>query len=312
MTARSGPGDTVGACRRPRAIRRVLAALAVLASVASLVLAPAHGTEPDAETTADADRRAAWITAAGVGTVALYGGAAWWRNELSGNFRVGHEGWFGQDTYAGGADKLGHGFSTYLGTRLMARAYEEAGQDPATALRHAVAVTAGTLMAVEVLDGFSKRYRFSPEDAVMNLLGVGLGWTMERNPELDRLLDVRVHYRRSEEARRAQVRDPIADYSGQTYLLVFKAAGVPALVEVPGMRYLELSAGYGSRGYRPELPGAEPRRYNYLGISINLAEVLKSTVFDEAPPASRSARMAAGTLEYLQLPGTAALTEYQR
>lgn len=266
---------------------------------------------------ADADdvateRRAAWITAAGVGTVALYGGAAWWRGELSGNFRIGHEGWFGQNTYAGGADKLGHGFSTYLGTRLMASAYEAAGQDKEVALRHAVSVTAGTLMAVEVLDGFSKRYRFSPEDAVMNLLGIGLGWTMERNPDLDRLIDVRVRYRRSEEARETQTRDPIADYSGQTYLVVLKGAGIPSLAALPGMRYLELAAGYGSRGYRPELPGAEPRRYNYFGISINVAEVLRATVFDDAPPTSRSGRIAEGTLEYLQLPGTAALAAHRR
>ena len=275
-----------------------------------------HGGEavsiPDSDTAAEAERRADWITAASVGAVALYGGAAWWRNELSGDFRVAHEGWFGQDTYAGGVDKLGHGFSSYLGTRLLTRAYVAAGQDDDSALRRAAAVTAGTLMAVEVLDGFSKRYRFSPEDGVMNLLGVGLGWAMERNPQLDRLIDLRVRYRRSDEARQTRTRDPVADYSGQTYLLVFKAAGVPGLADVPGMRHLELSAGYGSRGYRPEVPGAEPRRYNYVGIGINIDEMLKATVFRDTPPASRGARIATGTLEYLQLPGTVALTAHRR
>lgn len=282
----------------------------LLLSAAWLAAAPAAADPAAAEDPA-AERRADWITAGTVGLVGAYGAIAWWSGDLSTKFRVRREGWFSQDTDAGGADKLGHGFSTYLGTRLLVRAYQEVGLGAERSIERAAVVSLATLMGVEVLDGFSKRFRFSPEDAAMNLSGVGLAWLLETHPELDRKLDFRVLYRRSNEARATGIHDPIEDYSGQTYLLAVKGAGFDALAKVPAARYLELVMGYGTRGYRPGLAGVEPSRHFYAGVGVNLAELLDLAVFEARQPRSRTQRVTHGILEYLQVPGTVALHDDQ-
>lgn len=272
---------------------------------------PENGQENAQASDPEVERRARRVTVGAVSLVGLYGAAAWWSGDLSSNFRVRSEGWFGRDTYAGGADKLGHGFSTYLGTRLFVRAYEAVGLPQEEAIDRAALATLATLMGVEVLDGFSKRFRFSPEDAVMNLSGVGLAWLLERHPELDRKLDFRLLYRRSAEAKAGGVWDPIEDTSGQTYLMAIKGAGFDSLAQVPGARYFEVLLGYGSRGYRPGAPGIPTSRHFYAGIGINLAELLGVTVFDRGVPPSRSQRLINGVLEYLQVPGTTLLHDHQ-
>lgn len=278
--------------------------------LAALGLAAAPAAADEAEDPA-AEQRADWITTAAVGLVGTYGAIAWWSGDLSSKFRVGREGWFGQDTYAGGADKLGHGFSTYLGTRLLVQAYQEVGLGEARSVERAAIVSLATLMGVEVLDGFTERFRFSPEDAVMNLSGVGLAWLLETYPGLDRKLDFRVLYRRSNEARANGIHDPIEDTSGQTYLMAVKGAGFDALAKVPAARYLELVLGYGTRGYRPGLAGVAPSRHFYAGIGVNLAELLDLAVFEPRQPRSPTQRVSHGILEYLQVPGTVALHDDQ-
>lgn len=254
----------------------------------------------------DVARRNRNVILGGGLAIGLYGATHWWKDGLTNNFRTVDEGWFGQDTYAGGADKMGHLFSTYAGTRLLARCFEELGNDPEHALRLGAATAFGTLLAVETIDGFSKKFRFSKEDVVMNAIGTGLGILFEKSPELDKALDLRVLYWPSSAARRQGKVDPFGDYSGQTYLLVAKAAAVPAMRRYQPLRYLELSVGYGSRGYEPnEGSGAIRSRHGYLGISLNLAEILDDTLFKESRNSS-SQRITHQILEYVQVPGTAA------
>lgn len=237
--------------------------------------------------------------------IGLYGATHWWKEGLTNNFRTVNEGWFGQDTYAGGADKMGHLFFTYAGTRLLARGFEELGNDPERALWLGAATTFGTLLAVETIDGFAQRWRFSKEDMIMNAVGTGLGILFEKSPDLDKALDFRIQYWPSPAARRQGKTDPFGDYSGQTYLLVAKAAAVPALRQYPPLRYLELAVGYGTRGYEPnEGPDTIRSRHGYLGISLNLAEILDDTLFKDSRH-SRPQRITHQILEYVQVPGTA-------
>ncbi|HVK56440.1 MAG TPA: DUF2279 domain-containing protein, partial [Burkholderiales bacterium] len=67
--------------------------------------------------------------------VYAYGRSKWWEDGFTNRFRTVDEGWFGQNTNDGGADKLGHVFANYVGARLMTRAFEWAGNDEATALK---------------------------------------------------------------------------------------------------------------------------------------------------------------------------------
>lgn len=258
----------------------------------------------------DVARRNRNVIMGGGLAIGLYGATHWWKDGLTNNFHTVDEGWFGQNTYAGGADKMGHLFSNYAGTRLLTRCFEQLGNDPDQALWLGAATTFGTLLAVETIDGFSRKWRFSKEDVVMNAIGTGLGILFEKSPELDKALDLRILYWPSSAARRQGKVDPFGDYSGQTYLLVAKAAAVPALRRYQPFRYLELAVGYGSRGYEPnEGPGAIRSRHGYIGISLNLAEILDDTLF-KGSRNSQSQRVTHQILEYVQVPGTAAAVDH--
>jgi hypothetical protein len=249
----------------------------------------------------------------GAGTVLAYGATVWWKDGSSGHFRTTSEGWFGQDTYTGGADKLGHAYSTYAGTRLLAHAFEWAGNDRDDAIALSAATVFGTLLAVETLDGFSERYKFSKEDLIMNAVGTGLGLLFEKNKRLDDLFDFRLHYWPSGDAKRLNEVGPIGDHSGQTYLLVAKATGIPQLRNHDVLRYFELAAGYGSRGFEPNdgAPAPDRSRHVYIGISLNISEILRNTVFRDSAEKTRSQRVTETVLEYVQVPGTAVLADHQ-
>ena len=55
----------------------------------------------------------------------------------------------------------------------------------------------GAMGMVEVLDGFSKDYKFSWQDFIANSIGAGLGYFFEGNREWDDILDFRFSYRQT-------------------------------------------------------------------------------------------------------------------
>jgi hypothetical protein len=235
------------------------------------------------------------------GLVAIYGANNWWQDGFRGGFRTVSEGWFGQNTEYGGADKLGHAFFSYVGARLLTTGFTLAGNEPQSAVIMGTLWSLGIMTGVEVLDGFSKKYRFSTEDAVMNVIGAAAGYVMERNPKLDALIDLRLHYNPSDNSNF----NIGGDYSGQTYLLAVKASGVPALRSNDFLRYFELAVGYGTRGYE-DPPDVERRRNLYFGITLNMSEVLRQTVFRCNTKPTMAQRASELFFEFIQLPGTAA------
>jgi hypothetical protein len=257
-----------------------------------------------------------WKNAAVIGgigaTVGVYGANSWWKDGFSGSFRTIDEGWFGRNTYAGGADKAGHAYFTYTGARLLTRGFEALGNEPGRALRLGVWTSLGVMTGVEAVDGFSRKFRFSMEDAVANAAGAALAVLAEKYPRFDALMDFRLFYHRSDDARRLGDADPLADYSGQTFLLAFKADGVPRLREVPVARYLELQVGYNTRGYEPnDGVKIDPHRRISYGVGVNLSRLLSDTVFRGGLKGGKIQGTADTVLEFLQVPGTAART-YRR
>ena len=251
------------------------------------------------------------LIAGAVGGTLAYGQAKWWQDGLSSQFSTAREGWFGRNTDYGGADKLGHAMFAYAGTRLLARSLEWAGNDRDTALRLGAATAVGTLVAVEVLDGFSRQWRFSREDMVADLVGGALGYLFETHPRLDALLDLRLQYQPSRGPGRERNFDPFGDYSGQRYLLVLKASGMPSLREHPLLRYLELNVGYGTRNFEAESrPFAQPTRHAYVGIAFNLTEVLRGTAFRGHERPSRAQAVTETALEFIQVPPATAQRDY--
>lgn len=259
------------------------------------------------------DRTLRWRNAAVIGgiavTVGTYGTMKWWNEGMTASARPKNEGWFGEDTYAGGVDKLGHAYFTYAGTRLLARGFEALGNDRSRSLRLSAWTSFGVLTAVEAVDSFSEKFRFSYEDVVSNAAGTVLALLVEKYPSIDAFLDFRFLYRRSDDARRRGDTDPLGDYSGQTYLLAFKADGVPRLRDIPVVRYLELLVGYNARGYEPEEGlRVNPERRVVYGAGINLSRLLGDTLFRGRLRGGTLQGVTDGVLEYLQVPGAAALT----
>ena len=228
---------------------------------------------------------------------AVYGRAKWWKEGFGGGFKSAGEGWFGRGTDYGGTDKLGHLFTNYASTRLLAPAFEAAGNSRDAAVPLAAWTTLGIFMGIEVVDGLSRRWRFSPEDAVMNAAGVGLAVLMETHPGLDRKLDFRFAYRRSKDSGF----DPFGDYPGQRYLLAVKADGFEALRHQPVLRYMELGVGYQARFP----PGQERRRDVYVGISLNLSRLLADAAYGGRSGTTPVQRTAETAFELLQFPAAA-------
>lgn len=255
--------------------------------------------------------------AAVVGTVALsvgaYGMNNWWEGGFSGKFQTVDEGWFGKDTDYGGTDKLGHMYSNYLGTRLLSWLYEGLLHDRERAQKLGLITTLGTFAAVEIVDGFSNEWRFSKEDLLADIAGATLGYLVERNPEWDEKFDFRLHYlRSSQEGEQKTSWDPLSDYSGQTYVIAVKASGFESLRNRPVLRYLEAAIGYNARGF-DSVDGVRtgtPERHLYFGVSLNLSQILNDTVFEKRR-GSRTQRITDGFLEFVQVPGTAAVVDHQ-
>ena len=252
-----------------------------------------------------------WKNAAVIGgiaaTVGIYGATNWWEDGFTGSFHTVDEGWFGQDTYEGGADKAGHAYGTYVMTRLLTRTFEAVGNDPGRALRLGAWTSLGVMTGVEVIDGFSKKFSFSMEDVVMNTAGAAFAVLAEVFPSVDALLDFRLLYQQDDYVQQTGAANPTSDYSGQTFLLVLKADGIPRIREVPIVRYLEFEVGYNARGYETN-DSMDPQRRICYGIGINLSRLLSDTVFRGDLKGGKIQRGTDTVLEYLEVPWTAART----
>jgi hypothetical protein len=240
------------------------------------------------------------------GSAALLGAYAttsWWKDGFTRRFRVVREGGFGADTEFSGMDKLGHVYSTYFASRALTPLFEAVGNSPATARRIAAWTAWGAMSAMEIGDGFSRKYRFSPEDFVANTLGALLGYGLLANPEWDDLIDFRLAYRPSP----LSGWDPPGDYAGQRFHLVLKAEGVRALRDVPLLRYLEVGVGYGAPGV--DTPDewslhdfALRRREVFAGVSLNLSRLLADAAYDGRRSGTRTQRVLDHVFELVQFP----------
>lgn len=179
-----------------------------------------------------------------------------------------HEGWFGKDTKHAGMDKLGHLYTNYAVTHLLAALFRGYGYPKGYAAKSA-ALSAFFLNGVmEVGDSFGT-YGFSVEDVVFNAIGAYLGYRMLTSRELDRTFDLRVEYFPSERVRSGRNYDIFTDYQGMKFLTALKLEHFAPLRR-GFLQYLELQAGYYARRVH-----GENQRYPYLGIGINFSKLLR-------------------------------------
>jgi Predicted periplasmic lipoprotein (DUF2279) len=176
------------------------------------------------------------------------------------------EGWFERDSKYGGADKVGHFWSTYAFADALTALYKSWGYSSDKANTYA-ALSAWTVQTfMEIGDATSKTQGFSSEDLIANTVGALTSVLMEHNPELDRKIDFRVEYVFENE-----VNGIFDDYSNHYYSVVVKLDGFD-LFQDNFMKFVEFHAGYYSRGYGED--EEEDTRSTYLGIGFNFSRLL--------------------------------------
>jgi hypothetical protein len=278
-------------------------------------------------------RLAAGLTLAGAYT--LFGGwmyLAWYRQhkplsqfkwggddeKCSSTFsRCGLIGWAGDTTYAGGADKFGHAWSTMSlargGAELL---YQWGGFGRTTSMLVSTGLAELLFIGVEVRDGFFFEFSFS--DLGGDTVGALAALALMQWPRLDEMLDFRVQYSPSDiYLRKLSGSSPCAtggcsrwniaeDYSGETYLLAFHLSSIHALRDMEYgafSRFVDVTLGFDTRNYKPPPDAASmaiPRQEMFIGVALNAQGALDWLLDDH-----RTARKVThGIFEVFQLPLT--------
>lgn len=220
------------------------------------------------------DRVVARDAAMAAGAFTAWGVSKWDWFKHSPKFK--QEGWFGADTHAGGADKMGHLYMSYLLSESMVWDLKRNGVPQAE--DKAALASLGAMTLIEVGDASSSKYGFSGEDLLADAVGVGASWWLSKNPAWGEKIDLRMEYWPSPGF--SGKFDAAADYSGMKHLLAIKGDGFSQLKGTP-LEYLELHAGYYTRGFRSYDAGHWdiPERHTYVGVGLNLPRIFgKETV----------------------------------
>jgi hypothetical protein len=237
---------------------------------------------------------------------------AWWRGAPPDQFEWIKDGWFGESTYAGGADKLGHFYACHLETRAIAGILEEGGWPARTSTYAGAALTMGTFYVIEMRDGFSTG--FSVNDMISNAVGTATGVLFREVPLIDKLFDTRVEYIPSPGYSKHFKKKGFnfsEDYTGMTYLLAWHLSSLPVIEQLPGpLRFMDLVLGYNARNYRPKVADPHVTKYQdtFIGISLNLQRVVDELWMGRHPrwgeSASRTHRFTHFATEFLNVPYT--------
>ncbi len=133
----------------------------------------------------------------------------------------------GDDGFDGGADKVGHAYTSYLAYRILANwIFDYSELSRPRALTYAALSTALFAVTVEVVDGFYLPTGFSWRDLVANGMGIAFAVMLELSPKLDKLLGMSVTYFPSSDFESPRFE---SDYNGYKYFVNIKMAGVPII-----------------------------------------------------------------------------------
>ncbi|MBI2378926.1 MAG: DUF2279 domain-containing protein [Deltaproteobacteria bacterium] len=218
------------------------------------------------------------LASAGLSALVLgVGTQAWWEDGLE-SFRLRETGFLGRDTYAGGADKLGHLYCTYVSMHVVAALYEELGMTSSESVWYAALFTGLLWNGFEVIDGFTK-FGFEYGDVVANTIGIGLGAVVQLVPTIGGIVGLRLGYVPSRDflANDRSFLKFINDYTGMTYYFDLRAKGLFEAFDLdPGWaRYVVAGPIWGTNHYSPIRRHEERRRTFGAHLGISLAEALR-------------------------------------
>lgn len=240
---------------------------------AGIAQVPARSTEDPEATPSARTPKTLWI---GAVTVATFAGSAYnsFRDGPNQKFHFTNEGFFGQHTYAGGADKGSHFVSYFMVAKLLSGVYEELGMPTDRARLFGAAVSTLAGFVTELGDGRGK-YGFSYEDLVFDTMGAATQLAIAHY----RLGDL-VGFSAGLIPSPAKVCCPYGgfgmDYSQVIYSGNLKVAGLGAREHFdPGpARFLLFSLTYSSKGYPFSNPDVRERQIGMF-VGINFVEILR-------------------------------------
>lgn len=138
----------------------------------------------------------------------------WWKGEKSAfHFDVEHD-W----KYALGADKFGHFFFPYLSSNIYRQALDWTGMDSTSALYYSCGWALAYETYVEVKDGFSKEWGFSPGDFTADLLGASFPILQNKIPILQNF-NWKISFYPSDKFKAGAYKAIIDDYESTTHWL---------------------------------------------------------------------------------------------
>ncbi|MFN2353005.1 MAG: DUF2279 domain-containing protein [Desulfopila sp.] len=244
-----------------------------------------HGAEDSMALLSGNERRKHLVQTTLVGTsmITLWGVLEW--DYFSRSPHAQSEGWFGSETDSGGADKLGHAYTTYVFSHALSALYQHWGFNQQNAALYGAFSSFATLSYMEFGDSFSN-FGFSTEDLLANGVGALLGYVLAGNDDLAEKIDFRVEYDFSFDKM-----DVFTDYENSKYLLALKLNGFESVRNTP-WRHLEVHLGYYTRNFDNHTKNKE--RNIYLGIGLNLTDLFQR----------HSWKKTATVLRYFQLPYT--------
>ncbi len=94
---------------------------------------------------------------------------AWYKNQLSGDFRF-----FNDNAQWNCMDKFGHAYSTYQMSRAGFEMFRWTGMSDKKSAIWGSVLSQGLMIPIEIMDGFSEYYGFSWGDILANITGAGL------------------------------------------------------------------------------------------------------------------------------------------
>lgn len=226
------------------------------------------------------------VNVATIAALSIWGLVNW--EYGSANLNYHNENWFGNDTKYGGADKLGHLWSTYAYADLLSYFYREWGYDKLKAAKLS-ALSSWIFMGImEVFDGSSVDHGFSYEDFTMNTIGAFASYFLQLNPELDAKFDLRIEYKP-----KTLGVDFFTDYNSHKFIVALKMSGFEKIKKT-FLRYFELQLGYYTRGFVQSPKDPDRTRNLFVGIGLNIPLVLKEAGYDKT----------SSFAEYMQIPFT--------
>ncbi len=126
-------------------------------------------------------------------------------------------------------DKTGHAFSAYQMNRFFFERYQQTGYDAKKSLRNATISSLSYMTTIEILDGFSKQWGFSPWDFAANLSGSFLHLIQQKKWSEQKIqMKFSYHETPFPNYNPSQLGDNfqqriLKDYNGQTYWLSFNS-----------------------------------------------------------------------------------------